>query len=273
MGRYTIFGGSGFVGSHLVETLKLQGHDVFIPKRNDESVFRKELGTVVYCSGCGDCKNTPMDVLSANTELLAKVLKYGDFSRLVYLSSTRVYMNNQDSDEVTDVVICSDDNRRLFNITKLCSEELALKSGRDVVIVRPSNIYGVALNSPLFLPSIARNAVKTGKIDMYITPEYTKDYVSVEDVVEAIIYLSNAESAIGQIVNIASGYNTSASKIAEALVDNTGCEVVWHDINYPREFFPETKIEKLINLMPHYTPRDVIEDMKGMISEIKRNLK
>lgn len=109
--------------------------------------FYKDTGIVIYCAGNGDCQNTPFNVFQANCALLSDILQHSKFNRLVFMSSTRVYMNGNDTQENADLVVCRDDARRLFNLTKLVSEELCLKSGKDIVIVRPSNVYGVALNS------------------------------------------------------------------------------------------------------------------------------
>ncbi|MBI6548018.1 NAD-dependent epimerase/dehydratase family protein [Xenorhabdus lircayensis] len=272
MGKFTVFGGRGFIGSKIVEILLEQGHKVWIPLRGDDNILKKPLGTVIYCAGNGNCQDTPFDVFEANTCLLANILKKSQFNQLLYISSTRVYMNNQAASENKDLKVCVDDSRRLFNLTKLVAEELCLKSGRNICIVRPSNVYGVALNSPLFLPSITRNAIKNGKIDMYIKHNYAKDYVSVTDVANASIYLSNKKEAIGKIINIAAGYNVTAEKIANTLQKNTQCKVIWHQIELPDENFPIIDISLLKQLMPSCSPRDVIDDLEKMIHSFRIEL-
>lgn len=272
MGKYTVFGGRGFIGSVISGELKRKGHDVYIPERDDNTIFEIDLGTVIYCAGQGDCNNAPFGVFDANCTLLAKVLKSCKFQKLLYLSSTRLYMNNNSSLENDDVFISYDDNRRLFNLTKLVSEELCLKSGRNIVIVRPSNVYGVALNSPLFLPAITRNAILNKKVDMYISPDYEKDYVSVDDVANVCVHLADDVKANGIIVNIASGFNISAQEIANELELNTGCEIIWHKMNFPNEKFPVTNISLLKTLMPSYSPRNVLHDLTSMIKDFSEKL-
>ena len=272
MSKYTVFGGRGFIGSTIVEQLKLNGHDVYIPVREDNSIFDEDLGIVIYCAGQGDCKNSPFGVFDANCSLIAKVLEYCKFQRLIYMSSTRVYMNYESSLESDNVVISCDDNRRLFNLTKLVSEELCLKSGKDVVIVRPSNVYGVALNSPLFLPAITRNAILNKKVDMYISPNYEKDYVAVDDVANTCIQIAKNKEITGEIINIASGYNVSAQEIADELESNTGCEIVWHNMAFPNENFPITDITLIKSLIPNYEPKNVLNDIKLMIKDFSEKL-
>lgn len=270
MKRYTVFGGRGFIGSEIVSMLEAAGQNVWVPPRDDESVFDTDLGTVIYSAGQGDCKNAPLGVFDANCRLLADLLARGKFERLLYVSSTRVYMNQDSAVEGDDLKVCSDDQRRLFNLTKLVSEELCLKSGRNITIVRPSNVYGLALNSPLFLPTITRNAVNYGRVDMYIHESYAKDYISVQDVAKACILLSVHPDSLGEIINVAAGYNITAGEIAEVIKSNVECEVIWHDISFPKEVFPVTDISKMKLLLGDCSKRNVLEDLGTLISSFRK---
>jgi nucleoside-diphosphate-sugar epimerase len=272
MAHYTVFGGKGFIGSHIVKNLEDAGYDVWVPARDDASVFKEDLGLVIYCAGNGDCTNTPFNVVEANITFLTKIVEKSNFQKLIYVSSTRVYMNGPGTSESDDLIVCNDDNRRLFNITKLAAEELCIRSGRNVVIVRPSNVYGLALNSTLFLPSIIRHAINNGEVNMFVKPEYTKDYVSVNDVADSCIYLSKAETEKGHIYNVAAGYNTNAQSIADVLERHTQCEINWHEIDFPRENFPVTDISAIKTIHKDYNPRNVLKDLEFMIENFKNEL-
>lgn len=268
--NFTVIGGEGFIGNTIVRSLDKDGEHVWVPKKNDETLFDVDLGTVIYCAGHGDCSNNPFKVLESNTLLLSKILQSASFDRLIYLSSTRVYMDQEGSNEDSFLTISSQDSRRLFNLTKLVSEELLLKSHRDIVIVRPSNVYGLALNSPLFLPSIIKHAINNGKVDMYVSPDYAKDYVSVDDVAELTILLSRDHSVKGGIFNIASGKNVTAKDIASVLEQETGCEIIWNQ-SAITEVFPVTNISKITNKL-NFKPRHVLDDMVSMIAAYKSSL-
>lgn len=270
MVNFTVIGGQGFIGSEVVSQLKTKGHPVFIPEKNDSRLYTENLGVVIYCAGHGDCKNNPQKVFESNSILLASILEKSKFKRLVYVSSTRLYMGQQCASEFDNLTVLNSDNRRLFNLTKLVSEELCLLSNKDIVIVRPSNVYGVALNSHLFLPSITRNAINNNQVDMFVTPEYKKDYVSVCDVADAICELSEKTDLNHKIFNVASGKNTSAGDIAEVLIRDTGCNVIWHDVGED-EIFPETDISLIKNEIS-YTPNNVLDDLKLMIDDFKISL-
>lgn len=262
---YTIFGGRGFIGSEFVKTLRIQGHEVYIPKRDDKSIFLKNLGHVIYAAGYGNCQEDPYNVVDANLALLNRVLYQARFESLTYLSSTRVYVGDNKSSENSDITISITDTRRLFNLSKLTAEELCLKSNRRCLIVRPSNVYGAAIESNLFLPSIIRDALNKGIVNMYVTEEYEKDYVYVGDVVNSTLELIQKE--VTGIINIAFGRNISAKQLAEVLIKNTNCEIKWHVAN-DIDFFNKINIEKIKNLI-EYNPRCVLSDMESMIKNYK----
>lgn len=271
MGKFTVFGGRGFIGSEFVTELENQGHDVYVPERGDTSIYEHELGTVIYSAGYGDCNKDPYNVLTANVVLLSSLLEKAKFSQLVYVSSTRVYMNQSGSNETNDLTVCEDDSRRLFNLTKMTAEELCLKSNRNCLVIRPSNVYGLALNSNLFLPSIIRNAINNGQVDMYIAKSYAKDYVSVMDVVSSTLALIKLNS-IPRVVNIAYGKNVTAREVSDVLVNNTGTKVNWlNSLGNTCEVFPETDISTLESLID-YKPRYVLDDLKLLIEDFKNKL-
>ncbi len=270
MTSYTVIGGHGFIGSEVAKKLTDNGHSVFIPDRDDERLFNKDLGVIIFCAGAGDCKNDPFKVFKSNSLLLAEVLEKSQFQKLIYISSTRLYMGQDNTKETSDLLILKEDDRRLFNLTKLVSEELCLLSNKNTVIIRPSNVYGLALNSPLFLPAITRNAINNKHVDMYVTSEYEKDYLSVIDFVDAIYQLSEKDNLRSDIYNIASGLNTSARDIAEVLQRETGCKICWH-ANDSDEYFPLNDIS-LLKSEINFNPRNVLDDMSIMIEDFKQKL-
>lgn len=270
MTKYTVVGSNGFIGSEFLRLLREKGHLVYTPNKGELDIFKKPLGTVIFCAGAGDCKNQPFKVLKSNSLFLSEMLERSNFEKLFYISSTRLYMGQNSSHEISDLKILESDERRLFNLTKLVSEELCLKSDKNVVIVRPSNVYGLALNSPLFLPAITRNAILNKHVDMYVTPQYEKDYLSVADLNNAIYQLSIKNSLNHKIYNIASGSNTSAKDIARVLETETGCYINWVD-GCKDELFPINNIDRISGEI-HFEPRDVLDDMRLMVKEFKIRL-
>lgn len=272
MTDYTIIGGHGFVGQAICYELNNRGLSYNIIGRDDCITENLQFDKIIYCAGYGDCQNNPYGVFEANSNLLVQILKKNTFSKMVYLSSTRLYMNNGSSHEKSDLLVGAGDNRRLFNLTKLVAEEMLLRSNKDITIIRPSNIYGTALKSPLFLPSIIKDAITKGEVNMYVNKNYAKDYVSVNTVAQASIFFSEQSHLDDKIINVASGKNISADEIANVLKKETGCKVNWHDNVSVNEIFPITQTEVLKKYIPKLRVDDVVEDMKGMILQFKESI-
>ncbi|MEW4365153.1 NAD-dependent epimerase/dehydratase family protein [Aliikangiella maris] len=116
-------------------------------------------------------------------------------------------------------------SRKLFNLLKLSAEAFIEQSLLDYQIVRPSNVFGCVLKSPLFLPSIVRDVTLKKQVTMFVNPEYAKDYNHIDDAVKLILQIT----CYGQqkVYNIASGKNISAQTIAAILQQETNCQIVW----------------------------------------------
>lgn len=268
--NYTIIGATGFIGSNLNSYLKSIGINAFTPSRDYKFNTLDDLGTVFYCAGYGDCTKNHNNILEANVLLLQNIICNAKFDKLLYISSTRLYINSTSSKEDSNVNISHQDNRKLFNLTKLVSEELCRLSNKNIVIIRPSNVYGLALDSKLFLPQIIKNAIINNKIDMYVTPEYSKDYVSVDDLVSVMFKLSQANTKFADIYNIASGVNVSARQIASIIEEKTGCDIIWHNVDCD-EYFPKIEINKICNVA-HHNYHDVLVDLSDMIEQFKKTI-
>ena len=111
---YTVLGASGFIGAKIAQKLKLEGHDVITPVRSRNSkeyldqIIDINLGNVIYAVGLtADFREKPFDTVEAHICLIKDILKYANFSNLVYLSSTRVYQKNKSTIEREDISLPS----------------------------------------------------------------------------------------------------------------------------------------------------------------------
>lgn len=268
---YTIVGSTGFIGKNLYHFLRSRGEKVNCINRGDLLDIDKDYGLLIYCAGYGDCKKSAEAVLEGNVLWLLEIIKNVKYQRLIYLSSTRLYLDNGKSEENCNLYINSNDDRRLFNITKLLAEELCVRLAKNVVIIRPSNVYGLALDSQLFIPMIIKNAIINKKVDMFVSKKYTKDYICVDDLVEVIHKISKEKIKHGEIINVASGVNVNAEDIARILIEKTEATINWHDVT-SEDFFPEIDISKLHSLVKHKN-RYILDDMAKMIEEFNLNIR
>lgn len=262
--KITVFGAGGFIGSHMAAYAEKLDYEVFKPDWRN-GVPQQHLGTVIYCNGVGDC-NRPLDVMYSHVGLLSEVIKAGNFDKIVYISSTRVYMNSEETNENSKLLVCSDDKRRLFNIAKLAGEEVCRASDKDTLILRPSNVYGLALNSPLFLPSVVRDAIRKKEINLFVDRNYAKDYLLIGDLVKACFSL--IEKRCTGVFNVASGRNVSAEKIVDMIVRHTGCKIIWHG-GTSNEYFYPIDIAKISEALSCFQPAELMNELESMIFNFK----
>jgi len=66
-GRVTVLGGSGFIGSHVARHLRRLGVACDTPARDDESIFSRPLGHVIYAIGLtADFRARPLETVEAH---------------------------------------------------------------------------------------------------------------------------------------------------------------------------------------------------------------
>jgi len=264
--RLTVFGAGGFIGRSVLGLAADYGYDAV---RGDwrDLPLDENMGDIVYCLGVGDCAK-PNQVLESHLIILKEIVSKGVFDRLTYVSSTRLYMGNDSSSENSELKILPKDNRKLFNLIKLSAEAYLECSGVNYRVVRLSNVFGCAINSPLFLPSIVRDAVLKKEVHMYVPADYSKDYVLVDDV--ARLTLQITKSSKRKTYNIASGENVSAESISVILKRNTDCSIIWHESSNS-DIFPVTDISYIVNEFS-FQPHKVVNLLDQMISDFKQEL-
>lgn len=262
--KITVFGAGGFIGSAVYDKFEKAGFVVAKGNWQCLDFSGQSLGTVIYCCGVGDCRRTD-DVIYSHVDALRNIVKTADYDSLVYVSSTRVYLDNSESSETATLHISFDDKRCLFNQVKLLGESVALAQNKPCLIVRPSNVYGKAFSSPLFLPSLVRDAVTKGEINLFVSQDYEKDYIYIDDLVDFIF--KGIQNNVTGTYNIASGENVSAKKLVDIIEAYTKCKSVWHPIN-SEDRFPVINITKYKSL--NFSPRKVESLLIEMIHEFRK---
>jgi len=223
--KFSVFGSNGFIGSNIVNFLKSQKIECNVLEPNDEKIFERSLGHVIYCIGItGDFRERPFDTVESHVCLLHKILKKCKFDSFLYLSSTRIYSGSSSTNETDRLLVNPNNFDDLYNISKLMGESLCLASdSQNVRIARLSNVVGNSVNYNDFLSSIIHDAVFSKKIVLHTTSTSEKDYVHIEDVVRILqkIALQGKE----RLYNVAFGKNTKVIEITNEINRITNCEV------------------------------------------------
>lgn len=214
-GRATVVGAAGFVGARLAARLRADGWDVYAPAKGDPGLLTQDLGVVFYCAGLtADYDRRPFDTVEAHASLVSELIRAGRFERLVYCSSTRLYdgQRKDTAHEAEPLVLDPADPRRVYDLSKALGENLTLArtAGRGAV-ARLSNVYDWADGAPGFLSEWLIKARTTRDLVLESSPNIARDYIHLDDTVEALIAIATRGEGI---YNVAAGRLTTNADIA-----------------------------------------------------------
>ena len=265
--RYLITGAAGFLGSALANRLAAEEHRVWgldDLSTGDQKVLttrvqfvkgdvndRRKLWSLVQDVDCvyhlaakvivPESVLYPREYNTVNvggTVTLMEAMRDVGVRRVVFISSGTVY-GNQPVQPVTESV--TPNPRVPYAVSKL-SAEYYVKSigalwGIETVCLRVFNAYGPGQHIPPVhtpvIPNFLRQAWENGTIVVHGDGNQTRDYVFVEDVVDAMVSASTAPEINNLIINIGSGKEVSVRDLARMSIEVTGGhpEVVYNPRN------------------------------------------
>jgi nucleoside-diphosphate-sugar epimerase len=242
--RFTVLGGHGFIGRHLVARIAALGHEVQAPERGSPWP-EGDLGHVVYAVGLtADFRTRSVATVDAHVNLLARLVDRGRFQDLLYLSSTRVY-KGLSGEVAEEAALCAlpQDGDDLYNLSKMMGEALCLQAAAGGRVARLSNVYGPGPSSPSFLASVVDDAVRRGRVVLHTSLDSEKDYVPVDQVADLLVRI--ALQGRQRVYNIASGRNVAHRAVMDRLRAVTGCTVEVPP-GAPRTTFPPISVQRAV---------------------------
>ena len=267
---FTVFGGHGFIGSHLSSYLRNRGHECLVPARDEILRANYPLGHVVYCIGVtADFRRRPFDTVEAHVGLFSELLRRAEFDTLLYLSSARIYQGCRFGEENARVAVDPSNPSDLYNLSKLIAESLCFAMDRPTVrVARLSNVYGPDFSSENFLASVIRDALQEATVTLQTDPASEKDYVHIDDVARALELI--ALQGCHRLYNVCAGKNVTSGKIVEALHRLTGCAT---------ECLPDAPLVRSPRLSNarlrqdfNFSPRLVLGELPTLVEQFRDHL-
>jgi len=253
--RVLITGGAGFIGAALANRLVELGHHVRViddlsagdPGRLDPRIsFTRgdvrdvpKLWTLLQGVDCvyhlAARVSVPESVLYpreynevnvGGTVSLMEAIRDVGVRRVILTSSGAVYGEQEEQPVREDF---KPNPQSPYAVSKLASEyyvnTLGVLYGIETVILRVFNTYGPGQFIPVshapVIPQFMKQALQGGTLVIFGDGNQTRDFVYIDDVVDALVAAATAPNLNRAIINVGSGQETSINELARKVAEVT----------------------------------------------------
>ena len=300
MSKILVTGGAGFIGSHLVDRLIKDGHEVIVldsfitgkkenvnPKADLHEVdvsdyekitgFFKDVEVVFHCAALARIRPSVLDPLPANRNNITGTLnvlwasKNAGVKKLIYSASSSAYGEQpRENYPLKESLLIHPASPYALQkyvgelYCKLFSELYNLPT----VILRYFNVYGprqltegaYATVVGVFLKQRLENNPITITGD---AGERRRDFTHVFDVVEANILAWKKDVGGGELFNIGRGQNYSINEVA-ALIGGPTVKIDPRPWEYPLTLADNTKARQMLGWEPKISFEEGIAQLKKL---------
>ena len=254
--RILVTGGGGFLGSHLVERLRADGHDPFVPRRRDYDLtvwtdvarlFDDVKPELVYhlaaeVGGIGANRENPGRFWYANLMMGAHVLELSrecDVGKLVIAGTVCAYP------KFTPVPFREDElwngypeeTNAPYGVAKksvlVGAQSYREQYGLRSIFLLPANLYGPRDNFDLqtshVIPALIRKMLEgSDEVILWGDGTPTREFLYVDDAAEAFLLAAERYDS-PEPVNLGTGSEVSIRELAELIAELTGFDgdVTW----------------------------------------------
>jgi UDP-glucose 4-epimerase len=267
MTKCVIFGGNGFIGSHLAEGLIAKGYEVSIfdtfnhgkknishlgkiktikgnfLNENDLNIAMRNADYVFhYISTTNPATSGRNPIFDVETNIIGSIKLFqsaqkNDIEKIFFSSSGGTIYGEPTEIPINELSATNPVNP--YAISKLAIEKYLeyfhRLSGMDYVILRYSNPYGERQNPfgnqgviPIFLNKIRNNENPT----IYGDGNSLRDYIYIKDAIDATLAIISIKNK-SKIYNIGYGKGTSLNELIKIMVEVTGKKISPNYISDP----------------------------------------
>ncbi|MCZ7660909.1 MAG: NAD-dependent epimerase/dehydratase family protein [Xanthobacteraceae bacterium] len=259
--RYLVTGGAGFIGSHLVERIVRDGHDVTVLDNlasgkpgnlaqasttgrvqlvegsilDEAAVDRAMRGVDAVFHLAVECVRKSLGqpienhaVNATGTLLVLEAARRHRIGRFVYCSSSEVYGNYSESALAEDTAVCAPTT--IYGAAKLAGELYTLAYwrtyGLPALVVRPFNAFGPREHDRgVFAEVIPRFVIRVlNGLPPVVFGDgaQSRDFTYVTDTADGLWRAANSNPALGTIINLGWGRPVTIQQVAEAVISECG---------------------------------------------------
>ena len=220
-------------------------------------------------------------VNTGGTVNLMTAVRDARVKRVVFISSGAIY-GNQDQQPVNENAIPYP--KSPYAVSKLAAEHyvrtIGQQAGIETVSLRVFNAYGPGQQIPPshtpVIPSFLKQTIQKGTIVVHGNGSQTRDYVYVDDVVQAMMAAGRVDQIDGEVINVGSGVESSVLDILNQVSEVVGYEpeVIY---NPRRGSGPQRmcacleKAQKLLGYEPRYDLRTGLQRTLELDDRLRGN--
>jgi nucleoside-diphosphate-sugar epimerase len=252
--RVLVTGATGFVGANLVRRLVAEGSRVHALRRGASNLWRlSEIQDQItlHKGDLNDFATVQEVVVQARPEIiyhlaaaprhpesaldrlemlrtctqgtanLVESLAHLDFHRFVLAGSSLVYGPRNQPMKESDRL-----EPRTFRGTAkaaqaLICQEFALRENRPLVVLQFFSVYGYWESPSRLIPTVILRALRDHTIEL-TGPGIRRDFIFVEDVVEACLAATGPELPPGEVINVGTGQQWSNQDVVDCVESLAG---------------------------------------------------
>ncbi len=249
MRKVVITGINGFIGNHMAQKCIQAGYKVVgidinstsnidtieyyqLNLMNDsiDSILEKHFPFIlIHCAGMADVNYSmqyPDSDFATNVVVTRKILysvkNHSENTIVIFLSSASVYGNP------INLPISEKDKKNPISpyaLHKVISENICeyfvKQHNIDIRILRIFSAYGIGLKKQIFW-DMGQKIKKYNKLELFGTGQETRDFIYIDDLVNAIQLVMESEREEEAIYNIANGNEISIKNVAEIFIEKCG---------------------------------------------------
>jgi GDP-L-fucose synthase len=289
--RVSVTGGGGFLGSHLVERLQDEGHDVFVARRAEYDLTHEREAARLFddaqpelvfhlaaeVGGIGANRANPGRYWFANLQMGVNMLEQArlrETPKLVIAGTVCGYPKHAAVPFREDAFWegYPEETNAPYGVAKKAllvgAQAYREQYGTNAIFLLPTNLYGPRDNFDLetshVIPALIRKMVESpDEIVLWGDGSPTREFLFVEDCVEG--FLLAAERYDGpEPVNLGTGQEISIRDLADLIAELTGFdgEIRWDTSmpnGQPRRSLDPSRAKALFGFEAKTTLRDGLE--------------